>query len=687
MADLPISNFTALTGANVAVDDDYIPIVDASGLETKRITVKELIANTASFLQSGAGAVAGDTQEALRVIEINVWEFMSTTQRTALAAGDATVDMAGAINAAITASTSLAHNGSAGSGTRRIVRLPNGKYRLATGLTAFSSYLTLVADRAILIPDTGVSAITTTSYMVFMEGIVIIGGARAIRVASGNVDTAVMILNRVEFQDQTTSIIDFDATSASTLLIVDGFKIYNTSSSVVGFEMLSGTKTVIQNGWASFAGTFVRQAAQTVVYCDNVLGVPIGGSTVWFDNTGYVSAHRCRFGGESNATIIQNRGAISGTAFTGFSVTNCETFAPGKPLVEFFAIPNKVVWRDNIGQTATPVNVFKFDSAIAPTLADVRSYIAQWDVQMGLFDSEQYQGPTEAGALAMTIKGDVKHGARTLITADKVAQARANTGTGGVGQNFLQPSFTHTFGSPVRGWSGDTATYNSNIAETWNNQLTGLATGTYTAVYDVEIGSDMPVGVTFYGSDLDVVKNLKKGTHIVCVPFYFKSGTSTNRVGYGIANANNAQSVGVSNIRVFTGVVEIDTQNNILYGTAAPTTLQWEIGDKIINSAPAVRSPDFWFCTTAGAPGTWVANRKGGTFTCGAAATTTVNDTSVLATSEILLMPTNAAAATLMGAATSLYVSARTAATSFAVTTANAAAAAGTETFEYTIIN
>lgn len=75
----------------------------------------------------------------------------------------------------------------------------------------------------------------------------------------------------------------------------------------------------------------------------------------------------------------------------------------------------------------------------------------------------------------------------------------------------------------------------------------------------------------------------------------------------------------------------------------------------------------------------------GGTFTCGAAATTTVNDTRVTTTSVIRLMPTNAAAATLMGAATSLYVSARTAATSFAVTTANAAAAAGTETFEYTI--
>lgn len=76
-----------------------------------------------------------------------------------------------------------------------------------------------------------------------------------------------------------------------------------------------------------------------------------------------------------------------------------------------------------------------------------------------------------------------------------------------------------------------------------------------------------------------------------------------------------------------------------------------------------------------------------GTFTCAAAATTTVTETATQANSVILLMPTNAAAGTLMGAATSLYVSARTANTSFAVSTANAGAAAGTETFTYALFN
>jgi hypothetical protein len=76
-----------------------------------------------------------------------------------------------------------------------------------------------------------------------------------------------------------------------------------------------------------------------------------------------------------------------------------------------------------------------------------------------------------------------------------------------------------------------------------------------------------------------------------------------------------------------------------------------------------------------------------GTFTCANAATTVVTNTNVKATSTIVLTPTNAAAATLQGAATALYLSARTAGASFTVATADASSAAGTETFQYLIVN
>jgi len=76
-----------------------------------------------------------------------------------------------------------------------------------------------------------------------------------------------------------------------------------------------------------------------------------------------------------------------------------------------------------------------------------------------------------------------------------------------------------------------------------------------------------------------------------------------------------------------------------------------------------------------------------GTFTAGAAATTAVTNTSVTAASIIFIQPTNAAAATLMAGASSLYISARAAGVSFTVATADAGNAGGTETFNYLVLN
>lgn len=77
--------------------------------------------------------------------------------------------------------------------------------------------------------------------------------------------------------------------------------------------------------------------------------------------------------------------------------------------------------------------------------------------------------------------------------------------------------------------------------------------------------------------------------------------------------------------------------------------------------------------------------RSTGTFTMAAAATKTVTDATVLSSSIIVLMPTNAAAGTLQGSAKCLYVT--PASGSFMVATASAAAAVGTETFAYAVLN
>lgn len=79
--------------------------------------------------------------------------------------------------------------------------------------------------------------------------------------------------------------------------------------------------------------------------------------------------------------------------------------------------------------------------------------------------------------------------------------------------------------------------------------------------------------------------------------------------------------------------------------------------------------------------------RAFGSFTLAAAATTTVAQAAVKANGVVLPIPTNAAAATLMGSAKSLYLSSISPGVSFTFATGNASAAVGTETFSYVVLN
>ena len=74
-----------------------------------------------------------------------------------------------------------------------------------------------------------------------------------------------------------------------------------------------------------------------------------------------------------------------------------------------------------------------------------------------------------------------------------------------------------------------------------------------------------------------------------------------------------------------------------------------------------------------------------GSFTLNAAASTTVLQAGVKANSVIQWTPTNAAAGTLEGSAKSLYLASISPGVSFTVATANAANAAGSETFSYVV--
>jgi hypothetical protein len=71
-------------------------------------------------------------------------------------------------------------------------------------------------------------------------------------------------------------------------------------------------------------------------------------------------------------------------------------------------------------------------------------------------------------------------------------------------------------------------------------------------------------------------------------------GTFTTRLGSNLSNNNSRQ----------------DSDNTAIgtvshYGTGAPVSSTWQVGDTIWNSAPSLGSPLGWINTVAGTPGTW----------------------------------------------------------------------------------
>jgi hypothetical protein len=81
MADSKISELTALTGANVANDDEFA-IVDTSGTETKRIIASEMsnfIGNNDIIMASGKGVdFSADSKGVFQGIESIVWRMVNS---------------------------------------------------------------------------------------------------------------------------------------------------------------------------------------------------------------------------------------------------------------------------------------------------------------------------------------------------------------------------------------------------------------------------------------------------------------------------------------------------------------------------------------------------------------------------------------------------------------------------------
>ena len=312
----------------------------------------------------------------------------------------------------------------------------------------------------------------------------------------------------------------------------------------------------------------------------------------------------------TNSIITQNRiEDIDGSMFGGSKGAGIYAVSTGGQIVGFNHVSNT-----NIGTTA---------ETLAPGAIGVNSPVAPMAVGWNMVDIPNWYGlmlvssttastnwggnvVTEAKKGSVYIKSsshaNVHGGVYEQLTATPLTARAVAVNVAGGGP-FTGVS---VHGNRIRGSNrGIEVGFTNNALVNSNNisEVNGIGIRLAAGCVGVACVGNVVDVTTGSGAALDVSNvtyatisgNVFKGTATTLINF---AGTCTGTrfdksnvlIGMGVNNINNAA----------TGcIVEV-------YGTAPPTVLNHQPGDRVVNSAPAVGQPKAWSCTVAGVPGTWV---------------------------------------------------------------------------------
>jgi len=523
-----------------------------------------------------------------------------------------------AAQAAVQTATGTVTNAS----TKYRIFYPKGIYKVSGTINTSGSEGSF-GDRAIIQATAGTNVFLSSGYQDTFYNLVIVGGAKAISFATGNTDTCTVSIDRCEFQQQTTSVFNTDSNSNSTLINITNCKINNTNAGCVVGNFITGDKVVFGPGnWVEVGSTVVFQIGTVgnlstgcTLVLDNLFGVPYSTLGTWVvvsENSSLYCVNSCRFGGESvsgQTTIVKTYQVASSTLPSALVVTDCVTFSSGAT-IQFYGIPNVTVFRNNVGCTV-PNNGFYFDSSItSANLAALQEYDSLWDVDSNGCSQFKLSG---ANGIAMDFAYSTTQqrvNAVTITTSDKILQIPMNSGAFGPSNTTVGctvANSTNTFGAFAFQVTSSSTPTTDIFQQQFTTALSGLSTGRYTAVFDVENVTGYPLIVYMQAGEANNRAVILKGKNVLSFPFYWDTSYTQN-VSIGLFNFYLAgQVVKVSSFRLFAGNITLNTQNTTMYGTAAPSgSLQAEVADRVIQQVPAVGSPKAWVCTVKGVPGTWV---------------------------------------------------------------------------------
>lgn len=139
----------------------------------------------------------------------------------------------------------------------------------------------------------------TAGYRVQISGICFQGGLSAIRISTGNLDTAHTFIEKCQFYGTRGFAIHVEDNSASTLLKISECVFLECEQVLLN----RCDHCIFSDSWITTARKMKNKAAienLNLLICDKIIGVPLvnGQDQRWIDNYGMVTCRNFRFGGE-----------------------------------------------------------------------------------------------------------------------------------------------------------------------------------------------------------------------------------------------------------------------------------------------------------------------------------------------------------------------------------------------------